>query len=296
MWNAHNEGKDSESWSSTIKFDIIKSEENAHMMLRNKNEIEAYLRRNIPLHIYSIGDLDDFFWQDTQWHALKESDEIQALVLIYTGQPIPTLQALSEQAGPMQKLLRSIRHLLPDRFHAHLSPGVGEAFKGRYEMESCEKHYKMVLNNKRLPDSIDCSQVVRMTEDDLSQMLQFYEEAYPGNWFDPRMLRTKQYFGMKIDNKLVSVAGIHVYSKTYGVAALGNITTHPDYRGRGIAQSVTARLCQSLLENVDHIGLNVRVDNTAGIALYDKLGFEIVAPYYECMISTPDVDEGLDFH
>ena len=256
------------------------------MLLRNKNEIEAFLRKNVPLHIYSIGDLDNFFWQDTQWHALKEGDKIQALALIYTGQRLPTLQALSEQAGPMRELLRSISLLLPDHFHAHLSPGVGEVFKGRYQMESCAKHYKMVLNSKRLPDNIDCSRVIRLTDRDLSQMLQLYDEAYPGNWFDPRMLQTKQYFGIKVDNKLVSVAGIHVYSNKYRVAALGNITTHPAFRGQGFAQSVTARLCRSLSENVDHIGLNVKADNTAAVALYKKLGFEITAAYDECTIST----------
>lgn len=263
--------------------------------LHNKNEIEAFLRKNVHLHIYSIGDLDDFFWQDTQWHALKEDDEIQALTLLYTGQPLLTLQALSEQAELMRKLLRSISHILPDRFHAHLSPGVGEVFKGRYEMESCAKHYKMVLNSKRFPGNVDCSQVIRLTDDDLGQMLRLYEDAYPGNWFDPRMLQTRQYFGIRIDNKLVSVAGIHVYSKTYKVAALGNIVTHPDYRGRGFATSVTARLCRSLSKNVDHIGLNVKADNTIAITLYEKLGFEIITPYYECTVFTPDVVEGLDF-
>lgn len=263
--------------------------------LRNKNEIEAFLRKNVHLHIYSIGDLDDFFWQNTLWYALKKVDEIQALALLYTGLPLPTLQALSEQASLMRELLRSISHRLPGRFHAHLSPGVGEAFKGRYEMESCGEHYRMALDSKRLPGSVDCSQVVRLTEDDLDQMLQLYEKGYPGNWFDPRMLQTKQYFGIKTGNRLVSVAGIHVYSEKYGVAALGNIVTHPDYRGKGLGKSVTARLCQSLSENMDHIGLNVKADNTIAIALYEKLGFEIVAAYYECMISTPDVVKDLDF-
>jgi len=258
------------------------------MRLRNKNEIEAFLRKNVPLHIYSIGDLDDFFWQDTQWHALKENNEIQALVLIYTGQSLPTLQALSEQADPMRKLLRSISDILPGRFHAHLSPGVGEALRERYKIESCGKHYRMMLNNKRLGSIVDYSRVVRLVDDDLNQMLQLYKEAYPDNWFDPRMLQTRQYFGIKIDNKLVSVAGIHVYSEKYKVAALGNIVTHPDYRDRGFAKSITARLCRSLSENVDHIGLNVKADNKTAIALYEKLGFEIMAPYYECTVFTPD--------
>lgn len=256
------------------------------MKLRNKNEIEAFLRKNVPLHIYSIGDLDEFFWQNTEWHSLKEGNEIQALALIYTGLPVPTLQGLSEPAEPMRELLQSIFHILPDRFHAHLSPGVEEVFKERYIMENCENHYKMILN-KRLPDDVDCSHVIRLTEMDLNAMHQLYEEAYPENWFDPRMLQTGQYFGIKIDNTLVSAAGIHVFSKQYKVAALGNIVTHPDYRGRGFAQSTTAQLCRSLSEHVDHIGLNVKADNTPAVALYEKLGFEIAAHYSECMISTP---------
>lgn len=43
-------------------------------------------------------------------------------------------------------------------------------------------------------------------------MLQLYAEAYPNNWFNPRMLQTKQYFGIKINNKLISIAGIVMIS------------------------------------------------------------------------------------
>ena len=89
-------------------------------------------------------------------------------------------------------------------------------------------------------------------------MIQLYKESYPENWFDQRMLETNQYFGVWKDDKLVSIAGIHVYSEVYRVAALGNITTHPFYRNNGYGTLVTARLCQSLSEKVDHIGLNVK--------------------------------------
>jgi predicted GNAT family acetyltransferase len=98
------------------------------------------------------------------------------------------------------------------------------------------------------------------------------------------MLRTKQYFGLRLKNRLLSVAGIHVYSEKYKVAALGNIVTHPDYRGKGYSKAVTARLCQSLAEHVDNIGLNVKADNTAAISMYRKLGFEIVGTYFELMV------------
>jgi len=253
--------------------------------LHNKGQIEAFLRKNVYLNIYAIGDLDDFFWQNTLWYALKTGNQIQAIALLYTEFPCPVLHALSEQPQPMQELLRSILHLLPKQFYAHLSPGVEEVFEGQYRIQPFGKHYKMALNNSSALSGADCSQVVRMTENDLDEILQLYEEAYPGNWFQPRMLKTGQYFGIRISDRLVSIAGIHVYSKKYSVAALGNIVTHPDYRDRGLGKSVTARLCQSLRQKrIDHIGLNVKADNAIAISLYKNLGFEIVSHYYECMI------------
>jgi ribosomal protein S18 acetylase RimI-like enzyme len=72
---------------------------------------------------------------------------------------------------------------------------------------------------------------------------------------------------------------------TYRVAALGNITTHPDWRGQGLATKVTAAVCRSLRETVEHIGLNVHAENRAAIGCYEKLGFEIVTTYEEVMLT-----------
>ena len=254
--------------------------------LHSKKQIEAFLRKNVYLNIYAIGDLDDFFWQHTAYYALKDGNEIRAIVLLYAELPLPTVHAISEQEGVMQELLQSIYHILPSSFNAHLSPGVGQVFKERYEIRSYGKHYKMALKDESLMYDVDCSQVVRLSKDDLDEIFRLYKAGYPGNWFDPRMLETKQYFGIRLADKLVSIAGIHVYSEEYRVAALGNIVTHPDYRGNGFGKSVTARLCQSLSASVDHIGLNVKADNAMAISLYERVGFEIVSPYYECMVSS----------
>jgi ribosomal protein S18 acetylase RimI-like enzyme len=252
--------------------------------LHDKSRIEAFLRRNVCLHIYSIGDLDDFFWPDTAWYGWEEDDEIQAIALLYKASAVPTLLALSEQQDIMWELVRSIFPILPGQFYAHLSPEVAGAVERQCQIESCGKHYKMGFKNKTLLYDIDCSQVIRLTEDNLGDMLKLYEESYPGNWFNSRMLQTKQYFGLRQKNRLVSIAGVHVYSEKYKVAALGNIVTHSDYRGKGFGKAVVATLCKSLLEYVDSIGLNVKADNAAAIALYEKLGFEIVTSYYELMV------------
>jgi ribosomal protein S18 acetylase RimI-like enzyme len=254
------------------------------IQLNDKNRIEAFLRKNAYLHVYSIGDLDDFFWPDTTWYGWQEDSEIQAVALLYSASDEPTLLALSEQQDVMLELVQSIFHVLPEKFYAHLSPAVAEAVERQCETESHGKHYKMGMKNKTLLHGINCSQVIRLTENDLDELLGLYEKSYPGNWFNSRMLQTGQYFGLRLHNRLLSAAGVHVYSEKYKVAALGNIVTHPDYRSRGFAKAVTATLCQSLTERVDNVGLNVKADNAAAIALYKKLGFEIVSTYFELMV------------
>jgi predicted GNAT family acetyltransferase len=94
------------------------------------------------------------------------------------------------------------------------------------------------------------------------------------------MVQTGWYYGIRQEQAIVSVAGVHVYSAQYKVAALGNVTTHPSVRGRGLARTVCARLCQDLIQNgVEQIGLTVKTDNAPAIALYTILGFELIAEF-----------------
>ncbi len=252
--------------------------------LHDKKTIELFLRNNTGLHIYSLGDLDDFFWPYTTWYALTVDDAPKAIALLYTGLPLPTLLALSGQSAIMSDLLESIIHILPCKFYAHLSPGLENAFLGSYELKSHGEHFKMALKDRSAVKNVDCSPVIRLSNSDLNDVIRLYQESYPGNWFDRRMLETNQYFGIREDGKLISIAGVHVYSHTYRVAALGNIATHPSWRNKGYGRLVTARLCQSLSQSVDCIGLNVKADNRSAISCYKKLGFEIIASFSEFMV------------
>jgi predicted GNAT family acetyltransferase len=123
-----------------------------------------------------------------------------------------------------------------------------------------------------------------LTPADVEDLQTFYQASYPGNWFDPRMLETGQYFGVRRTGKLVSAGGVHVYSPQYNAAALGNIATHPNFRGQGLATAVCAKICQLLLQTVSNIGLNVHVDNQSAITCYERLGFERIGVYGEYML------------
>ncbi|MFC1743296.1 GNAT family N-acetyltransferase [Candidatus Riflebacteria bacterium] len=253
--------------------------------LHDKVEIEKFLRKNPFLHIYSIGDLDDFFWPYTTWYGLIEDDEIQEIALLYSGLSLPTLIAFSEGTSTyMQDLLASIILLLPRRFYAHLSPGLEKVLSRYFTLQSQGRHYKMALKNKAILKNVNVSDVEQLSIKDLNDLLGLYEESYPDNWFNPQILETNLYFGIRRLEGVVSVAGVHVISKKYKVAALGNITTHPGWRGKGFGKAVSAKLCQTLLPIANHIGLNVKANNKAAIACYKKLGFEIISTYDEYVI------------
>jgi ribosomal protein S18 acetylase RimI-like enzyme len=254
--------------------------------LHAKDEIVGVLGRDPALHIYTLGDLDDFFWPYTTWYGFVDDSTIEAVVLLYHATQVPTLLALTEKpSAAMETLLRSVKRLLPKQIYAHLNPEYLPLLSSHYHVESHGLHRRMVLGNPAPVAAVDTRECVPLSATDLHEIQRLYAASYPGNWFDPRMLETGYYYGIRRNGELATVAGVHVYAPQYGVAALGNITTHPAFRGQGLATTVTAKVCQALLPTVDYIGLNVHLDNAGAIASYTKLGFEDIMVFEECMLT-----------
>jgi ribosomal protein S18 acetylase RimI-like enzyme len=256
--------------------------------LHDRAEIECFLRRDPYLHLYALGDLDDFFWPYTTWIAERAGEGVEALLLVYAGGGLPVVLAVAEGGrSRLRALLQAAasQPLLPRRFYAHFSPGLAEVVSAAgYRLEPHGRFLKMGLVEPERLEGIDTREAVRLRPEDRESLLALYAEAYPGNWFDPRMLETGCYYGIYRGGRIVSVAGIHVYSPRYRAAALGNITTHPAYRGQGLAARVTAALCQALRAGIDTIGLNVLADNAPALSAYTRLGFHPVAEYEEYMV------------
>ncbi|MEM6289989.1 MAG: GNAT family N-acetyltransferase [Myxococcota bacterium] len=246
--------------------------------------IEPFLRADALLHIYELGDLDPFFWPKTTWYGAYEGTRLEALALRYAAPGLDAVLLLErERVDAARWLGEQLATALPGRFYAHLSPGLVDAFGSR----TCTAHGrfdKMTLSpSVALPEIRDG--VRRLGNGDVASLRSLYAASYPGNWFDDRMLQTGQYFGGFDDERLCAVAGIHVFGPEQGVAALGNVATHPAARGHGWARAVTAAVCRSLrASGVELIGLNVNADNVAAIACYRRLGFTKAASYEEWMV------------
>ena len=252
-------------------------------MVHDKKELLPFLSQNPELFIYLYGDLDDFFWPKTIWYALKSGDQIEALALLYVGMKTPTFLLFQEgDPEPALKLLEEIQSFLPNQFYSHLSEPLQSFFNKDFRIHHPALHTKMALAQKAKP--VSDINIRFLTEEDLSAIYSLYQESYPGNWFDPRMLETGKYLGYWQEDKLAGIAGIHVYSEEYQAAALGNITTHPDHRGKGIARKLTQELCFELQKTVRYIGLNVKADNAAAIKVYERIGFEKIGFYVESLM------------
>ncbi|OGF12854.1 MAG: GNAT family N-acetyltransferase [Candidatus Edwardsbacteria bacterium GWF2_54_11] len=253
-------------------------------VLTDKTIIESFLRQNPALHLYELGDLDDFFFPYTTWYGHEENGEVKSIALLYIGTELPVHWALDQPGSPfMEELLAQLAGELPDRLYCHLTPGLEEILKEKFSLESHGTHHKMVLSRPEVLKNIDTAGTTPLGASHREEISDFYAASYPDNWFDARMLETGQYFGLRKEGRLASIAGIHVYSQQYKVAALGNIATWPELRGQGLGTKATAALCQNLLQTVDVIGLNVKADNAGAIRCYRRLGFETCGEYGEFM-------------
>lgn len=252
--------------------------------IRDRAVLLEALARSRDLHIYGIGDLEEPFFSRSRFFVQDSDGAISSVAVLYAGGDPPTLLALSDasELSELSDLVAGLGPRLPDRIYAHLSPGAEAALERTHRLSSHGEHLKMHLADVGAVESCDTDGEALLGDADLAAAQELYAVSYPGNWFDPRMLSTGCYRGISEAGSLVCVAGVHVVSRRHGVAALGNIATHPSHRGRGLARRATAAVCQALLqEGVRSIGLNVHVDNAAAIACYRGLGFETVARYGE---------------
>jgi ribosomal protein S18 acetylase RimI-like enzyme len=253
--------------------------------LHDKRKIEKLLRNDdVYLHLYEIGDMDDLYWPHTIWFTLPRKGP-KPVLLLYTRFSPPVLLMLTRKhLKEARALIRITIPLLPPEVHAHMSPGLIKEFKKDYTARNTGPHgvdyYRMALKKRSKLHFDNTFKVITLGNGQLCELNDLYRHN-PSISFDPYMLQSGLFFGARRNGRLVSVGGVHVYSKKYQVAALGSVVTHPDFRGRGLATGICARLCRELQKKVKHIGLNVNKKNKWAIRCYKNLGFETVAEYQE---------------
>jgi len=252
------------------------------LRLTDKTEVRAFLNRDRHLMAYALGDLDDAFWPESIFYGAWSDGQLVSLVLLYCGLDPPVLTAFGEAAG-----VRAIFETqpLPEEIYYLFLPEMESVLTGHYEQINPKREWRMVLDPGAFrPPSLHG--VTRLGPEHAETLAALFRyAAEPGEEivaFSPWQLAHGAFYGIWHHGALVASAGTHVWSETEGIAAIGNVFTQPEYRGRGYATICTAAVAsEALAAGIATVVLNVRHDNTPAIHVYEKLGFRLYHTFLE---------------
>ena len=107
---------------------------------------------------------------------------------------------------------------------------------------------------------------------DVAEMTALVELTKPGP-FGPRTHQLGTFLGIRIDGKLVAMAGERMTPGNY--TEMTAICAHPDHRGRGYAQMLLGAIARQIVARGEVPFLHVFSDNASAIALYERQGMTI---------------------
>lgn len=236
-------------------------------------EIRKILEIDRNWSAYALADLDPEFNEYSTWLIDHDS-----LILIYRGLNPPVLFAMGQPEG-VEKLFPQVPH----GHYTYTLLGYCRAMiQDRLKIETENHMWRMVLKPDEFPGT-QGEGVVKLRMDDLGD-IHILTSVHPDqpDSFAPIQLQTGVFYGLFNGDELISMAGTHILSHWASVAAIGNVFTKPDQRGRGFATKVTAAVVKDSMEQgIKTIILNVGMDNAPALACYRKLGFWPYCGYYE---------------
>jgi GNAT superfamily N-acetyltransferase len=239
--------------------------------LTDKNAIRTLLRRDRVWSVYALGDLAPPMFAKTLWFAPDLTLVVQdyGTAILFAMGPGSVREALECVTGPVH--LQVHRDAL-DEVSRHAA------------VSSPRLMWRMTWTGDHLasPGGV----TTRLGASDVPALQALYADGKSSgespDFFFPSMLADGVFHGIYEGTALVAAAGTHLVAREEGAAAIGNVYTRHDRRGRGLGRLTTSAVLGELAD-VETIGLNVRADNDAALHLYESLGFVRHCQFYEAL-------------
>lgn len=248
--------------------------------LRDPAAIRSILSADPAWSLYALGDLAPGFFEHCVW--FQPPDGAPALALLFSGFSTPVLFTIGEPSA-IASMLDEIG--CEPALYLHVRPEIVPVLAARYRIVELNEMLRMVLDPRAfLPAPVEGA--VRLGPGDLGELARLYDDGKESgevpDFFFPLMLQDGVFFGIREEGELVAAAGTHLVAPSEGVAAVGNVYTRRDRRGRGLAARTTSAVVSELLRmNVATIALNVSRYNEVAIRVYERLDFLRYCAYYE---------------
>ncbi len=183
---------------------------------------------------------------------------------------------------------RLVAHLLalhpgPAQTLLTCEPDHVDAALGVYHLWRPQLMVRMRLDRDAFTPPTGLPPVRRLVGADARDVNALYALEGDGIWYSPRQIGEAIYFGTHHRGRLVAAAGTHIQSVAQGTAVVGNVFTHPDFRGRGFGTAVTAAVTSHLLRDHPLTVLSVDPANRTARKIYEGLGYREAGRLIEAM-------------
>ena len=123
-----------------------------------------------------------------------------------------------------------------------------------------------------LPEEPKESELQPLTCGDADEMMGLTAVAFP-EFFRRRTCLMGRYYGVRVDGRLIAMGGERMAIDEY--REISGLCTHPEFRGRGYAARLMARLMHDHRAAGLRSYLHVAARNTGAAALYGRMGFAL---------------------
>ncbi len=233
---------------------------------------------------YALADLQPALAADCRWITATAGSS-EALALIYSGLEPPILFTMGETDMLAAALVQAD---LPPVVYASIREQHLPVVARHYDLTGdLHPMWRMVLTAPQAVEENRQSSVtpgrLDRTQAGAIQQLLAQGGRFAPDAFSPAQLETGIFFGVwGAGQELLAMGGTHVVDFTAGIAAVGNMYTHPAYRRRGFSTAILRALVSELIRcGVSNIVLNVDQRNSGAQAIYLAHGFTVHTPYLE---------------
>lgn len=245
--------------------------------LTDKVEIHRVLQRDRLWSAYAIADLENGHFERCEWRLAEGKSDWWALCLLYKGFDPPALVTLGHMKGVEAILAETLTP--PVAFFA-TKPGHLAAIRAFYALETPERMLRMTVPIRHFKPVEGKPR--RLHGADLDALKELYSVRTPP-FFSAEQVEKGVFYGLDVHGQLVSAAGTHVVAPKYGIAAVGNVVTHPDHRGAGYAALCSSAVTEELLAGGLDVVLNVGEKNEPARKIYERLGYRSYCRFVEVL-------------
>jgi RimJ/RimL family protein N-acetyltransferase len=234
---------------------------------RDRELLRNFLERDRLRAAYAICDLEDREFAKSKWGIATRAGEPVAVVLEYGGLTPQPLFVIGE-GDAIASILREV--IKPRLVYLAADESLLPSVERVYRVDAGPQMMRMWVNRQMFQPVHGPAS--RLSPVDIADLNRLYGLGFAG-WLPAEAIGNGVYYGVRVSGRLIAAAGTHVISPQAKLAAVGNVLTNADFRGRGFAKVTTSAVTQELLRTCDEVVLNVRADNPPAIAAYRALGY-----------------------